>query len=221
MSEVKDGKTTRPYHSRVRAESAQRTRRLVVAAATELFVARGYAATSLADVAAEAGVARPTAAAAFGSKAALLRQVLDEALAGDDEPVPVAQRPWYRPVWEAPDQAAVLDAYAQVCTLIGERAAGVFEAVRRAADGSPEVAQTWETLLRNRRIGAGMVVERLRTFPEPLRQGADVERSIDELWFYNDPAHYGSLVLRCGWSPGSFRRWLGDRMRQVLLVDPA
>lgn len=79
----------------------------------------------LADVARAAGVARPTVFAAFGSKAALLRQVLDEALAGDDEPVPVAHRPWFRPVWEAREPAAVLEAYAGVCTLIAGRAAGV------------------------------------------------------------------------------------------------
>ncbi|MFI7488405.1 TetR/AcrR family transcriptional regulator [Micromonospora echinaurantiaca] len=217
MGDVKDGKKpTRPYRSRVREEGARRTRQAVIAAATELFVARGYAATSLADVAAAAGVARPTVFAAFGSKPALLSQVLDQALAGDDEPVPVAQRPWFRPVWDAGGQGEVLDGYARVCTLIGGRAARVFEAVRRAADETPEVAEVWETLLRNRRAGARMVVEQVRTFG-PLRQGADVERAVDELWFYNDPAHYAALVLHCGWPEDTFRRWLAARMRDVLL----
>lgn len=78
-------------------------------------------------VAAEAGVARPTVFAAFGSKAALLRQVLDQALAGDDEPVPVAQRPWFQPVWDATAPPEVVDAYAAVCTLIGARAARIFD----------------------------------------------------------------------------------------------
>jgi len=212
-----DVKPTRRYTSAVRQESALRTRRALVAAAAELFVTRGYRATSLADVAALAGLARPTVSATFGSKPALLRQVLDEALAGDDEPVPVAQRPWFRPVWEAGDQAAVLDAYAGVCTLIGGRAARVFETVRRAADDSPELAAVWETLRSNRRAGARMVVERLRTFEPPLRQGDDVERAIDELWFYNDPAHYGALVLGCGWTAEVFREWLAARMRDSLI----
>ncbi|MET7834589.1 TetR/AcrR family transcriptional regulator [Micromonospora sediminicola] len=215
MAGVKDGK--RPYRSPVREENARRTRQAVVRAATELFVARGYAATSLADVAAEAGVARPTVFAAFGSKAALLQQVLDEALAGDDEPVPVARRPWFQPVWEAPDQGGVLDAYAGVCTLIGHRAAGAFETVRRAADEAPEAAELWETLLRNRRAGARMVVDRLLTLDGPLRPDTDTERAVDGLWFYNDPAHYAALVHRCGWTEESFRRWLGARMRDALL----
>ncbi|MDG4796452.1 TetR family transcriptional regulator [Micromonospora sp. WMMD1082] len=216
MGEVKDEKPTRPYRSRVREESARRTRRAVVAAAADLFVARGYTATSLADVAAAAGVARPTVFAAFGSKAALLRQVLDEALAGDDEPIPVAQRPWYRPVWEAESPGEVLDAYADVCTLIGGRAARVFETVRRAADGSPEAAEVWQTLLRNRRIGARMVVERLVALG-PLRHGSDVERAIDEVWFYNDPAHYGALVHGLGWDEPTYRQWLARSMRHALL----
>jgi AcrR family transcriptional regulator len=217
MAGVKDGKPTRAYRSAVREESARRTRQAVVRAASELFVARGYAATSLADVAAAAGVARPTVFAAFGSKAALLRQVLDEALAGDDEPVPVAERPWFRPVWDARTQGEVLEAYAGVCTLIGGRAAGAFETVRRAADEAPEVAELWETLLRNRRAGARMVVDRLVAVDGPLGPGADTGRAVDELWFYNDPAHYAALVHRCGWPEASFRDWLAARMRDALL----
>ncbi|SCG58911.1 transcriptional regulator, TetR family [Micromonospora coxensis] len=217
MDGVKDAKSTRRYRSAVREESARRTRRAVVGAAAELFVARGYAGTSLADVAAAAGVARPTVFAAFGSKPALLRQVLDEALAGDDEPVPVAQRPWFRPVFEADTQAGVLHAYAGVCTLIGSRAARIFETVRRAADEAPEVADVWETLLRNRRAGARMVVERGHSLG-PLRHGADVERAVDVLWVFNDPALYDALVLRCGWTEDSFRDWLSERMQDALLV---
>lgn len=218
MDEVKDAKPVRQYHSPMRQESARRTRQAVVRAASHLFVTSGYGRTSLAQVAAEAGVARPTVFAAFGSKAALLRQVLDEALAGDDEPVPVAQRPWFRPVLEAPAPAGVLEAYAGVCTLIGRRAAQVFEVVRRAADESPELTEIWETLLRNRRLGARMVVERLAALGAPLRQGPDLERAVDELWFYNDPAHYGALVLHCGWTEESFRAWLAGRMRDGLLT---
>src|SRR5215468_11217742 len=141
MSTVKRQAPRRRYESPVREANARRTRAAIVAAASELFTARGYAATSLADIAAAAGVARPTVFAAFGSKPALLRQVLDQALAGDDEPIPVAQRPWFRPVWDATTPSAVLDAYAAVCTLINRRAARIFEVVRRAADQAPEVAQ--------------------------------------------------------------------------------
>ncbi|HEX8864135.1 MAG TPA: TetR family transcriptional regulator, partial [Lentzea sp.] len=138
----------REYRSRVREEGARRTRQAVVAAAAELFVSQGYAGTSLTDVAKAAGVSRPTVFSAFGSKPALLREVLDEALAGDDHPVPVRDRPWFQPVWAARTPAAALDAYADVCVLIGGRAAALFEAVRQAADDAPEAAELWATLQR-------------------------------------------------------------------------
>jgi AcrR family transcriptional regulator len=200
----------------MREENARRTRAAIVAAASELFTARGYAATSLADVAAAAGVARPTVFAAFGSKPALLRQVLDQALAGDDEPIPVAARPWFQPVWEAATQDIALDAYARVCTLIGGRAAQIFEAVRRAADASPDVTELWNTLQGNRRGGAHMVVMHLQALG-PLRPGLDTVRATDLLWVFNDPAHYNSLVLRCGWHETLFTDWLSSHMRQALL----
>ncbi|MGE5136499.1 MAG: TetR/AcrR family transcriptional regulator [Gemmatimonadota bacterium] len=217
MSDVKGGRRKRRYQSPVREEGARRTRQAIVSAAGRLFIARGYMATSLADIAAAAEVARPTVFAAFGSKSALLRQVLDQALAGDDEPVPVAERPWFRPVWEAPTQGAVLDAYAGVCTLIGGRAAQIFETVRRAADAAAEVSRLWDTLQANRRAGARMVVRRLETLG-PLRPGLGTTTATDRLWIFNDPAHYDALVHHCGWQETEFTTWLSAQMRQALLA---
>lgn len=214
MSGVKSG-TRRQYRSPVREEAARRTRRAIVVAAAKLFAERGYGGTSLSEIAVAARVARPTVTAAFGSKPALLREVLDEALAGDDEPVPVADRPWFRPVWEARTQPEVLAAYAQVCTLIGSRAARLFEVLRRAADTSAEVAELWEETGRNRRAGARMVVDHLRRVgPADGRLGYD--KAVDVLWFFNDPAHYDTLVLQCGWREGDFTQWLAARMQEAL-----
>lgn len=218
MNDVKsEPGRTRPYRSAVREAAALRTRRAIVDAAQELFTERGYGGTSLADVAAAAGVARPTVTAAFGSKPALLQEVLDVALAGDDDAVPVAQRVWFRPVWEARTADDVLAAYAQVCTLIGRRAARLFEVTRRAADASPEVADLWDVLQRNRRAGAAMVIDHLRRHaPSELRLSR--ARAIDALWLFNDPAHYDTLVGQCSWKEATFTDWLATRMQQALLL---
>jgi len=212
------GRGRRRYHSPRRDEQARQTRQAVVAAATRLFPARGYAATSLADIAAHAEVARPTVFAAFGSKAALLRQVVDQALAGDDAPVPVAERPWFRPVLEAQRPHLVLDAYAEVCRIIGGRAADLFEVVRRAADEGPEMAGLWETMQRNRHTGAAMVVDRV----EAVASGPpalDRDRAVDVVWMFNDPAHYRSLVRSRGWSEQDYTTWIADHMRHGLQLD--
>lgn len=217
MSDVKGRTRTRPYRSPGREEAARRTRQAVVSAAAGLFAEQGFAATSLDQVAAAAGVSRPTVFAAFGSKAGLLREVLDQALAGDDEPVPVAQRPWFQPVWDAASPAEVLEAYAVVCTLIGRRAGRVFEVVRRAADGSVELAELWERLQTNRMAGAQMVVRQLRRLG-PLSRGLSAASAGDQLWMLNDPGHYEALVRQRGWSERRFTAWLAGQMCAALGV---
>lgn len=217
MSEdVKSPTPRRSYRSPVRQEAARHTRQAIVKAARDLFLANGYGSASLNDIAAAAGVARPTVFAAFGSKPAILREVLDQALAGDDEPVPVAQRRWFRPVWTATTTHAVLEAYAVVCVTIGHRAARLFETVRRAADDASDVAELWATLQANRRAGAEMVIEHLRTLG-PLRPDLDSHRAVDLLFLLNDPAQYASLVLDCGWPEPDFQVWLARTMCDTLL----
>ncbi len=215
MKAVKtDQERPRQYRSVVRAEGARRTRHAIVVAASALFVQDGYGRTSLAAVAAAAGVARPTVTAAFGSKPALLREVLDQALAGDDEPVPVAERPWFSPVWESRTPRDALAGYAQVCTLIGRRAARLIEVARRAADTSPEVADLWASLQRNRRAGAAMVVDHLERLA-PDEGALPHDRRVDALWFFNDPAHYDTLVGQCHWREADFTAWLAARMQEA------
>jgi AcrR family transcriptional regulator len=216
VNDVNGPEVSRPYRSTVRAEGARRTRRAIVLAAGQLFENRGYRDTSLSAVAEAAGVARPTVTAAFGSKPALLREVVDQALAGDDEPVPVAERPWFRPVLEAQTHHHLLAAYAQVCTLIDARTARVFEVVRRAADASSEVADLWERIQRNRRAGGGIVVTRLRGLG-PVRGWPGDQQAVDIVFLFNDPAHYDTLVMQCGWPEPDFTAWLTVQMQQALI----
>jgi len=206
----------RPYHSLVREESARRTRSSIVSAATHLFVRDGYAGTSWDAVAEAAGVSRPTVVTAFGTKATLLSRVLDESLAEDDEPVPVRDRPWFRPVWEATTAVETLDAYARVCVLIASRAAGVVEALHRAADSSPEVNALWESWLTGRRAGATMVVGH-PPLTRALAAGMGPDQAVDVLWTLNNPDLHLTLVARAGWAEDVFEAWLARTMRTALL----
>src|SRR5450756_3045609 len=92
----------RPYRSAARVEQAQQTRRRIVAAASRLFVQRGYASTSVADIAAEAGVVSRTIYRDFPNKRALLDQAIGVAIGGDDAPVMLRDRNWFRQTVEAP-----------------------------------------------------------------------------------------------------------------------
>lgn len=216
MARVKTSVKKRQYRSPVRQEGARLTRHQIVLAATGLFAENGYAGSSLSDIAAAAGVARPTITATFGTKLELLRSVLDEALAGDDEPIPVAERPWFQPVWTASSQAGVLEAYAEVCTLIGSRAARMFDVVRGAADSSPGARDLWENLRANRHTGATTIASRVSELG-PLRGELDLAAASDLIWIFNDPAHYDSLVNERGWSEPVFTSWLSHQMRSAIL----
>src|ERR1700757_4096441 len=88
------GARARRYRSLRREQQARATRARIVAAAARRFLARGYAGTTMRAVAADAGVALPTVELVFGTKARLLKAVIDTAIAGDDEPVPMLARQW-------------------------------------------------------------------------------------------------------------------------------
>lgn len=208
----------RTYVSPVRAAAARQTRQAILAAAAHLFVTGGYEAASLRQIADVAGVARPTVTAVFGSKAAILKAALDEALAGDDESVPVAQRPWFRPVLDARTRTELVRAYAAVCGLIGQRAATLFEVARRAADVGPDTHALWESTVANRRSGAGMVGRRLAEIePGQWPEGSpQLERAIDGIWLLNDPAHYAALVTRRAWSEDQYRAWLSGQLAAAI-----
>src|SRR5689334_1782508 len=96
-------KSRRSYESPARREQARTTRRSVLRAAGELFRERGYASTTIGAIAAAAGVSAETVYAAFGSKLALLAELIDVSIAGDDRPVPVLERDWVAALRDEPD----------------------------------------------------------------------------------------------------------------------
>src|SRR5919108_2114378 len=125
MAEV--NREARRYASPLRRAGAARPRQAVLDAARELFTAQGYTATTVDEIARRAGVSKPTVFAAAGSKQAILKQLRDIAIAGDDEPVPVAQRSWYREALAEPDPHRALRLYARNATAIAGRSADVHE----------------------------------------------------------------------------------------------
>src|SRR5699024_2634643 len=131
----------RRYESSVRAEQAAATRRRVIDAARRLFEQEGYAATSVAAIAAEAGVVSKTVYLVFESKGRLLRAVCVTALKGDDSVAPAADREWYVAGLEAPDPREQLRRNARNGRHVKERIAGVLEVIRNGAPVDADVAE--------------------------------------------------------------------------------
>ncbi len=213
--EVTSGEVARPTR---RSESALRTRRSIADAAGELFVRDGYAATTIAAIADQAGVAVQTVYAVFGNKPTLMAAVIDRSIAGDDAPVVVNARDWMRDVWEAPTAADRLRAYASAVRRIMEGAAEVLVALDRAAAVDPELEALATTTEERRRAGATAVIESVRSVA-PLRAGLRPGDAVDVLWLLNSPMVFHHLTHRAGWSPQRYERWLAGSLVRELL-DP-
>ena len=206
----------RRYESALRREQAAATRARIVRAAAELFATQGYTQTSIEQIAARAGVARPTVYTAFTGKPALLKQALDLLLAGDDAPVPVKDRPWFAELLNQRDPRRLLEIEARNDRMINERVAALHEAVRNASATDDDIAELYATLKQQRRIGARIAAETLAALG-PLRDDLDLDTATDILWLLKDPALYTALVGDRGWPPERYQAWLARTMQASLL----
>lgn len=214
------GLVKRQYRSTLRGAQAQSTRSAVIAAAAKLFVERGYGATSIDDIAAEAGVSRATVFTSVGGKPMVLKAAVDVAIVGDDEPVALPERPRSKAIRSEPDPRKYLALYAELVTEIGGRLASVYEALRGAAGADRDARALWESHLHQRRQGAANVVGDV-VRKGALRPGLDSETAADIVWLLNDPGLYHLLVHRRGWSPARFQAWLAETMIRQLQPDQA
>jgi AcrR family transcriptional regulator len=211
-------KPQRRYDSSGRREVARATRRKVLAAAHRLFVARGFAATTMSQVADEAGVAVQTVYSTVGGKAELLKQVLDVAVAGDDEEVAVADRPEIHRIAAETDGRRKLQMYARHLRVGHERVADLEQVLRAAADVDPLVGELLEVFADQRLVGMTLMAENLREHGL-LRRGMTVAKAADVLWAHMDVRNYVALVRERGWSPREFERWYVD-VTAAMLYKP-
>jgi AcrR family transcriptional regulator len=204
------------YASEVRDEQARRTRRAIVAAAHDLFLAQGYAATTIDGIAQAAHVSRRTVFNSVGGKAALLKLALDWAVAGDDEPIAMADRPAVRAIQAEPDPRQALMLWVQTVTEVAARSAPIGEVLTAAADVDPAAAELLAEASRNRLFGATAFIRYLASLGG-LAAGMTEQRAADLCWALMDGHLYRLLVAQRGWSTAEFTRWLSDSLTAALL----
>jgi AcrR family transcriptional regulator len=207
MGGVKSG---RKYTSQLRQRQARATRGAVLAAATALFLERGYGGTTIELVADRAGVSKPTVFAAVGNKQELLKAVRDVAIAGEDADVPVAEQQLPRAAAAAPDLETALGLLARHLTGVADRYAGIFEVVRgAAAAGQDQIADLWRVEEEQRLIGAQHWVDLLRSKGR-LRPGLSRGSAVDQVWLLMAPDNFTRLVKTRGWERRRYERWLRE-----------
>jgi len=209
-------RTKRSYDSTRRQAQADATRRLVLQAASDAFAERGYSGATVESIAQSAGVSPETIYASFGSKRNLLVALLDLAVGGDEQSIPLLRRPGPQAVLRTSDPVRQLELFAEDISLILQRVSPLFEVVRMAAKTEPEI----ETLL-NR-----MLAERLRNMQAPaaslrahggLRPGLSTARAADTLWTITSPEVFRLLTVDRGWSREKYVAWLTDTLSRLLL----
>ncbi|MEV5811486.1 TetR/AcrR family transcriptional regulator [Streptomyces mutabilis] len=201
-----------------RAEKARRTRQRMLDAAGRLFTERGWAGTTVEDIARGAEVAVQTVYFTFGTKRAVLKELLDAAVAGDLDPVATLDRPWAREVLDAPDPAAQLALQAAGARAVLERAAPVLEVVHAAAAADRELAELWQLNRRQRHAVQLAFAEALvAKSGGALRDGVDAATAADICLAVLGPETYGLLVTGRGWSPARWQHWAGDALARQLL----
>jgi len=206
----------RRYASQVRDEQARRTRRAIVTAAHDLFLAQGYAATTIDAIAEAAHVARRTVFNSVGGKAALLKLALDWAIVGDDEPVAMADRPAIKAILAEPDPRKALLLWVQAVTDVDSRTAPLGEILTAAADIDPAAAELLAETSRNRMLGATMFTRYLASL-DGLAVGMTEQHAAELCWALMDGHLYRLLVAQRGWSTADFTRWLSDSLAAALL----
>ena len=214
----RSAKKTR-YRSALRAEQAAATRQLVLDTATRLFVQHGYAATSIDLIAEIAGVGRSTVFAAAGGKPWLLKTAYDRAVVGDDEQVPLIDRPEAHKLFAMSDPAEIITAYAEIISDAAQRVSPIYEVVRSAAGIDVEAQQLWAEISDQRLSGAETIAALLKK-KGGLRKGLTITIARDIIWIYNDPSLHSALVGNRGWNQNRYRAWLTDTLHHQLLPRP-
>lgn len=217
LSPMPDPVKTRRYDSTGRRHAAQATRSAVLDAARELFTSQGYAATSMVQIAAHAGVAPDTVYASVGKKAELFALLIESALSGQDEAVPGEQRDYVARMRAASTASTKLAIYASAITAIQARLAPLFLALRAAAHAAPDLAGIWNTISARRAANMRRLVDDLAGTGE-LRIDLTRDEIADVIWSMNSSEYYALLVLERRWTPRRFETWLHDAWMRLLTV---
>lgn len=207
----------RRYRQSARAESSRQTRRAIVEAAVELFVARGYGPTGVDEIAERAGVGRRTVFASVGGKLAALRLALDWAVTGDDSDVPLLRRAAIAAMADEHDPARLVQQWAGLTAQISGRLAPLSRVLSAAADSEPDLRELRRRGQEQRLAGQRAFARHLDRLGA-LRPGLTPRAAADELWLLSDPVLFDRLVHDRGWSRTRFRGWLARTAAAGLLA---
>jgi AcrR family transcriptional regulator len=208
--------TGRHYDNSGRQAQARATRAAVVSAAHDLFVDRGYVATTVEAIGQAAGVPLATVYRLLGSKRAILTAVLEVSFVGDDEPVALHERQAVRAAFAQEDPRVLVAAFAGVCREVFDRSAPIQRVLRGAAGADPAAAEILDWLNRQRLDGQTRVARALAE-RGALAEGVTADAAADTIYALMAPEVHHVLVGERGWDPDRYERWLAESLSALIL----
>ncbi len=191
-------------------------RRAVVTAARTLFLERGYAGTTIDGISSLADVPPATVYRLFASKLGILKALLDTAIAGDDQPVAVQERPNIAQLFGEPDPTKLLAGFAGVTTAINQRTSDVYRILVGAAGSDPAAAELLDEIQQQRDRGQGEIARALAR-AGTLRADLQEDRAVDLIHALMSPEVYRLLVVDRHWTPEQYEHWLATTLFQQLV----
>jgi AcrR family transcriptional regulator len=204
----------RRYQSNLRERQAQLTRHTVIEAAQRLFVERGFTATTVAAVAAEADVSAETIYASLGGKRGLLEAVIAATIFGP-EAVPLSEQTVWTRVEILADPHERLAAFVDFVCDILERTSPVHAVIRGAADGEAFAVELHQRLLQ-RRLG-DIAANLRRALPTGVRPGLTWKDAVNRFAALASPELHHLLTVELGWTPRQYRVWVHALLDTELL----
>lgn len=209
--------TPRSYRSPLREEQARLTRTRILDAARELFLSSGYPGTTVAAIARHAGVAVDTVYATYGTKAALVKELVDVTVGGDDRDVALLDRAGPLAMRAEPDQHRQLEMFARGMSLQLERSRPIDDMLRSAAAVDPEIASIRADVQVRQRRQAMQSVASWVAARGPLRDGLTTRRAGEAIWALTSPEMHRMLRDDCAWTAQRYRSWLAYTLVRTLL----
>ena len=196
------------------------TEQRIIAAATELFLADGYVATTLEAVARRAAVGARTVYVRFGTKAALFKRVVDVAIVGDTQPVDVLGRDWMQAALTAPTAAERITAMAAAGRQIMARTGALFAVAQQAAAVEPLIAGFWQQ-------GREQTRHAYAVFWTRMAEDGLLDPAIDLDWLTDTTSILAAaetylLTTRLtGWDLDTYQHWLATTCTRLSAPPPS
>lgn len=205
----------RPYDNDRRTAQSQNTKLRILEAARQLLMAKGYRATTVAQVARAAGVHHDTIYALVGRKPEILRELIEMAISGADGPVAPEEREYVQRMLAEPDPRQKLAIYASAMQAIQTRMAPLLLALRDASSTEPEAEQVWKAISERRAANMRRLVVDLGE--GVLRPELSDDTAADIIWATASSEVFILLTTQRRWSLRQYEDWLYDTWCRLLL----